>query len=116
MLIHYIIFGSLNPNTNKTNRITKFSKKYTNKNPSNKATHITTQISIAIATLFSTKLCAKIATLLAQNINIRSSKQQHNTIIQQSNNILLHKHQQTIQTNRSSKLKAMNRYGYLQSK
>jgi len=78
MLIHYIIFGSLNPNTNKTNRITKFSKKYTNKNPSNKATHITTQISIAIATLFSTKLCAKIATLLAQNI-LKIATQYHYT-------------------------------------
>ena len=41
---------------------------------------------------------------------------QSNSIIQQSNNILLHKHQQTIQTNHSSQLKAMDRYGYLQSK
>jgi len=80
MLIHDIKSGSLNPNTNKTNRITKLSKRNTNKNPSNKATHITTQISTIIVTLFSTKPCAKIATVLAQNINIRSSKQQHNTI------------------------------------
>jgi len=56
------------------------------------------------------------------NINIRSSKQQHNTIIPLYNSpttcitIQTNKHQQTIQTNRSSQLKAMDRYGFLQSK